>query len=398
MAMERKDELTRTLRARFADHEVAVPRGTWEAISGKLALAAASGTDPVCDLLRERFAGHETAVDPGLWEAIEHRAGQADPVNSLLRERFAGHEAEVPTAAWNVIEGRLGQGAAATSGSSLVGWAVGGAAALLLAGGLYLAADRPTTPRTPAPVVEAPAATPPARPAATAPVAAEMPVAATAARAPEHSAETGPRPTATPPGVAVGTATPERTATGPDNGPGAEPGPEPEATAPPVVANVVAPATVPTPVPEQPAAAETTSDPAGRQVVQEVLQELSLGREYAPDNVHGQPEVLSPEPEPEPRETAVPEPVLFIPNVFTPNGDGENEQWVPQGSHYQRVAVRIFSSTNGSMVFSANDLRPWDGNDLHGQPCPGGTYLYAVEVVDLAGRAKAFSNTVNIIR
>ncbi len=395
MAMERKDELTRTLRERFADHEMAVPRGVWEAIRTRTAMAAV-GTDPICGLLRERFADHEVAVDPASWGAIEQRVGQADPVNSLLRERFAGHEAAVPNSAWTAIEGQLGRGATIPGGSSVVGWAVGGAAALLLVGGLYLAADKH---RAGPVAVKAPVVNPVPRSVVTAPVIADTPTA-------NAGAPPGPKATVLTPAAAP---QPARTVTLPAEPEGATTDGAATTAQEHMVSTDPAPAQVAgsdAPTSEAVAASvqvaqrtmEAVPDPAGRQVVEEVLHELSHGKDRTPEAARSPVEVLVPEPGPEAGGTAVPEPVLFIPNVFTPNGDGENEQWVPQGSQYQRVAVRIFSSTNGSMVYSANDLRPWDGNDLHGQPCPSGTYLYAVEVVDLAGRAKIFSNTVNIIR
>lgn len=399
--MERKDELIEVLRDRFNGHETAVPPGAWDAITSQLALGAATSTDLVSDLFRDRFAGHEAEVDPGLWEAIEHQVAQADPVNGLLRDRFTGHEAPVPPAAWTAIEGQLGQGAvAASSGSSLLGWVAGGAAALLVAGGLYLTADSPSpaegeravaTLQAPATTTEVPAAPPTAAAAAsttvsTAPVetAAPRPEATTTATAPpaartRHEDPAPPNETRMPDLHPAGTPEPADPATASD------------------AARTEEQAEIPSPAGTEPGPTITPGT-SGQQGTQEAVRELTRA-EDRPARVEATPhEEPVADPEPAVPHEVVAEPVLFIPNVFTPNGDGENEQWVPQGSHYQRVAVRIFSGATGSLVFTANDLRAWDGNDLQGHPCPSGTYLYAIEVEDLAGKAKAYSNTVNIIR
>ena len=396
MAMERKDELIEVLRDRFAGHEVAVPPAAWDAITSQLALGAATSTDLVSDLLRERFSGHEADVDPGVWEAIEQQVAQPDPVNSLLRERFSGHEMPVPSAAWTAIEGQLGHGAAAAGGSSLLGWVAGGAAALLVAGGLYLAAENPSTTeagravvaqQAPVTPTDAPATTTQDAPAGT-PTGSTTPAEAVAHRAytstpqaahtrPEVS--TRPDDTRTPDPHTAGEAERSLLATGTETARTEDPLDDPSTS-------VEEP--VPTHAPE----------PAGQQVVQEVLRELTRGEERPARPESPAQEEPAAEPEPSAPDEAVAEPMLFIPNVFTPNGDGENEQWVPQGSHYQRVAVRIFSGATGALVFTSNDLRAWDGNDLQGHPCPSGTYLYAIEVEDLAGKARAYSNTVNIIR
>ncbi|MBK6626749.1 MAG: gliding motility-associated C-terminal domain-containing protein [Flavobacteriales bacterium] len=398
--MERKDELIEVLRDRFAGHEVAVPPAAWDAITSQLALGAATSTDLVSDLLRERFSGHEAEVDPGVWDAIEHQVTLADPVNSLLRDRFNGHEVPVPTAAWTAIEGQLGHGAAAASGSSLLGWVAGGAAALLVAGGLYLAAESPSAPdaertavtlQAPVTPTDAPATTTQdgaagtttgsTAPAETAAQRPEAPATTTAPQADRARPEASTRPDDARMHDLHAASTPERS----EGNTGA------------VAAHPEVQADVPSPAGTQPIAT-FTSEPEGRQVVQEVLRELNRGEDRpAQPETPVQEEPVA-EPEPSPLNEAVAEPVLFIPNVFTPNGDGENEQWVPQGSHYQRVAVRIFSGATGALVFTSNDLRAWDGNDLQGHPCPSGTYLYAIEVEDLAGKARAYSNTVNIIR
>jgi len=65
---ERFDDLAE----RFADHSVDVDPGTWNAISGKLAVANGSSLSA---LLQDKFAGHETAVDPQVWADLSPQWG-----------------------------------------------------------------------------------------------------------------------------------------------------------------------------------------------------------------------------------------------------------------------------------------------------------------------------------
>jgi gliding motility-associated-like protein len=78
----------------------------------------------------------------------------------------------------------------------------------------------------------------------------------------------------------------------------------------------------------------------------------------------------------------------FIPNTFSPNGDGVNDVFAPRGVGLARVnGMRIFNRW-GEMVFEkmnfvANDRTPaggWDGT-YKGKPAPADVYVYIIEFV-----------------
>ena len=85
------------------------------------------------------------------------------------------------------------------------------------------------------------------------------------------------------------------------------------------------------------------------------------------------------EPEPEPEE-----PVYELPNVFTPNGDGINDLFVPMRITPElitRVEMHVFNRW-GRFVFHTEDIFVnWDGraSDTR-QPCASGTYFYVCDV------------------
>jgi gliding motility-associated-like protein len=78
----------------------------------------------------------------------------------------------------------------------------------------------------------------------------------------------------------------------------------------------------------------------------------------------------------------------FLPNTFSPNGDGVNDIFAPRGTGLTRVnSMRIFNRW-GEMVyermnFMANDRTPtggWDGT-FKGKPASADVYVYIIEFV-----------------
>ena len=85
------------------------------------------------------------------------------------------------------------------------------------------------------------------------------------------------------------------------------------------------------------------------------------------------------EPEPEPDQ-----PVYELPNVFTPNGDGFNDVFVPMRitpDLITHVKMHIFNRW-GRTVYDTDDIFiNWDGRvGNSGQPCSTGTYFYVCDV------------------
>jgi gliding motility-associated-like protein len=81
---------------------------------------------------------------------------------------------------------------------------------------------------------------------------------------------------------------------------------------------------------------------------------------------------------------------LFIPEGFSPNGDGVNDQFVISGAKGRRITLRIFNRW-GSLVFESNDYQNnWDGNGgagfSLGKELTEGTYYYVAEIEGLEAR------------
>ena len=91
-------------------------------------------------------------------------------------------------------------------------------------------------------------------------------------------------------------------------------------------------------------------------------------------------------------------PDIYVPNAFTPNGDGRNDIFraVPVGiskMDYFRVYNR-----NGQLVFQTSQAaHGWDGT-IRGIPSAEGTYVWEVRGVDYSGKTISKKGTVVLVR
>jgi gliding motility-associated-like protein len=79
------------------------------------------------------------------------------------------------------------------------------------------------------------------------------------------------------------------------------------------------------------------------------------------------------------REVICDDPYVFVPNAFTPNGDGKNDILRVRSDIVIEVNLQIFDRW-GEKVFETNDLDTgWDGT-FRGEPCEPGVYDYFMKV------------------
>ena len=76
---------------------------------------------------------------------------------------------------------------------------------------------------------------------------------------------------------------------------------------------------------------------------------------------------------------------LYIPNAFTPNGDGINDQFkVEAPVDIVNFTLSIFE-TSGRLIFSTHNItKGWDGT-YEGKKSPAGAYLYIITYTDRIG-------------
>lgn len=91
---------------------------------------------------------------------------------------------------------------------------------------------------------------------------------------------------------------------------------------------------------------------------------------------------------------------FYIPNAFTPNGDGTNERFAPQGEGVDpaNYSMMIFDRFGGIVFKTTNPYDYWDGFSRNGGKCPTGSYAYLIRLKTLNGDDKEYTGTVTLIR
>lgn len=75
-------------------------------------------------------------------------------------------------------------------------------------------------------------------------------------------------------------------------------------------------------------------------------------------------------------------PEVYVPNSFTPNGDGKNDILKPLGFGLKKIEFFRIYNRYGQLVFETNSLSVgWDGT-FKGKPQPAGVYTYMVKVIN----------------
>lgn len=88
---------------------------------------------------------------------------------------------------------------------------------------------------------------------------------------------------------------------------------------------------------------------------------------------------------------------LFIPNAFTPNGDGKNDVFRVLGEKIQKFDMKIYNRW-GQLIFSSNErLKGWDGN-FAGKHQPTGNYVYVLKATLQNGNTINKKGTILLIK
>jgi gliding motility-associated-like protein len=84
---------------------------------------------------------------------------------------------------------------------------------------------------------------------------------------------------------------------------------------------------------------------------------------------------------------------LFIPTVFTPNGDGDNDTFVIKGTEdFERLEIEIANRWGDQVYKSSNYQNDWSAIGL-----PEGTYFYIIKAFSESGE-KDYKGWVQIMR
>jgi hypothetical protein len=90
-------------------------------------------------------------------------------------------------------------------------------------------------------------------------------------------------------------------------------------------------------------------------------------------------------------------PDVYIPDAFTPNGDGYNDMFLVYGSGLKSVKMRIFDRWGEKLFEGKNQADGWNGI-YKGNICEPAVYVYDVELEYLNGIKKQKVGSVTLLR
>jgi gliding motility-associated-like protein len=87
---------------------------------------------------------------------------------------------------------------------------------------------------------------------------------------------------------------------------------------------------------------------------------------------------------------------IFIPNSFTPNGDGKNDLFKAYGNIIAGINMKIFNQW-GQLIYETSDVQSgWDGKQK-GKLQPMGVYVYAIRIKLNNGTEVTRKGTINLL-
>ena len=86
---------------------------------------------------------------------------------------------------------------------------------------------------------------------------------------------------------------------------------------------------------------------------------------------------------------------VFIPNAFTPNGDGINDTFGVKGEGIKKFTMRVFDRWGEVIFESRNPKQQWDGT-YQGKPAQSDVYVYQFTAV--GEKSETRSGSVTLVR
>ncbi|MFH1319206.1 MAG: PKD domain-containing protein [Bacteroidota bacterium] len=91
---------------------------------------------------------------------------------------------------------------------------------------------------------------------------------------------------------------------------------------------------------------------------------------------------------------------IFVPNTFTPNGDTDNDWFIPVGTGLEKNFDMYIYNRWGDLIFETHDInQPWDGRANGGKDiAQTDVYVWVIYTFDFFGRRHQYVGHVTLIR
>jgi gliding motility-associated-like protein len=88
---------------------------------------------------------------------------------------------------------------------------------------------------------------------------------------------------------------------------------------------------------------------------------------------------------------------LYIPNAFSPNGDGYNDNFNVVGDYIFDFEMRIFDRWGNLVYHSTNVKNGWNGS-MKGTSAIEDVYVYLINATDYYNKTYSYKGTVTLIK
>ncbi len=89
---------------------------------------------------------------------------------------------------------------------------------------------------------------------------------------------------------------------------------------------------------------------------------------------------------------------IYVPDVFTPNGDGINDGFIIKGYGLDESTYELYIFDRwGEKIFYTNKFEPWDGT-VDGKPAKQDVYVYKLKIIDINGKKHDKVGHVTLLR
>jgi gliding motility-associated-like protein len=88
---------------------------------------------------------------------------------------------------------------------------------------------------------------------------------------------------------------------------------------------------------------------------------------------------------------------LNVPNIFTPNNDGQNDVYRVYGTDLFDFSLMIFDRWGGKVFETTNINEGWDGN-FKGQPLQSGVYVALIQATGLDAKKYEITQNIKLVR
>src|SRR5690606_31202909 len=87
-----------------------------------------------------------------------------------------------------------------------------------------------------------------------------------------------------------------------------------------------------------------------------------------------------------------------VPNVFSPNNDGQNDTFEVISTGISRLDMRILNRWGQEVANLERANQRWDGRSAAGEPLSEGTYFYVLDAEGADGKRYDLTGTITLLR